>query len=77
MKSLASALLVASAAALTDPSNHWAIIVAGSNGFWNYRHQADAHHAYEIVTKNGIPPENVILFAYDDIANNVSNPVPG
>lgn len=28
------------------PQDHWAVIVAGSNGFWNYRHQADVCHAY-------------------------------
>ena len=74
-KTFAAALIAASA--LADASDHWAIIVAGSNGFWNYRHQADAHHAWEVVTKNGIPKENVILFAYDDIANNSMNPILG
>lgn len=29
------------------------------------------------MTRNGIPEENVILFAYDDIAFNSSNPIPG
>ena len=77
MKTFVTALLTASVAAVNTPSNHWAVIVAGSRSFWNYRHQADAHHAYDVVIKNGIPPENVILFAYDDIADNVSNPIPG
>lgn len=53
------------------------MIVAGSNGWWNYRHQADACHAYQIVKKNGIPESNIILMAYDDIANNPENPFPG
>lgn len=30
-----------------------------------------------MITENGIPESNVILFAYDDIANNSSNPLPG
>ncbi|CDW88179.1 peptidase c13 family protein [Stylonychia lemnae] len=57
--------------------DHWAVLVAGSNGFWNYRHQADVCHAYQILRKNGMPEENIIVFAYDDIANNPQNIFPG
>ena len=77
MKLFASALIAASSFAQENNSNHWAIIVAGSNGYWNYRHQADAHHAWQVMADNGIPESNVILFAYDDIANSSSNPIPG
>merc|ERR1719194_166660 len=56
---------------------HWAVIMAGSNTYGNYRHQADACHAYHIVKKNGVPESNIILLAYDDIANNSRNPFPG
>ena len=73
LKSLALLSLLGMAVA----SDHWAVIVAGSNGWWNYRHQADACHAYQIVKKNGIPESNIILMAYDDIANNPENPFPG
>ena len=31
---------------LATATDHWAVLVAGSNGFWNYRHQADICHAY-------------------------------
>lgn len=57
--------------------NHWAVLVAGSNGFWNYRHQSDIFHAYHILVENGIPRENIIVLAYDDIANDNENPFPG
>jgi legumain len=57
--------------------NHWAVLVAGSNGFWNYRHQSDIFHAYHILLGNGIPRENIIVLAYDDIANDYENPFPG
>ena len=41
---------------------NWAVLIAGSRGWSNYRHQSDVCHAYQIVTKLGkIPPENVIL----------------
>jgi len=56
---------------------HWAVIMAGSNTYGNYRHQADACHAYQIAKKNGIPESNIIMLAYDDIANNGRNPFPG
>ena len=59
------------------PTDHWAVIVAGSNGYWNYRHQADSCHAYQVMKKNGIPEENIIHLAYDDIANNPQNPFKG
>jgi len=58
-------------------SDHWAVLVAGSNTYSNYRHQADVAHAYTILTSQGIPAENIIYMAYDDIANNSSNPYPG
>lgn len=57
--------------------NHWAVLVAGSNGFWNYRHQSDIFHAYQLLLQNGVPKENIIVLAYDDIANNKENPIPG
>jgi legumain len=56
---------------------HWAVLVAGSNGWYNYRHQADACHAYQILRRNGIPEERIITMMYDDLANNAENPTPG
>jgi legumain len=55
----------------------WAVIVAGSNTYGNYRHQSDACHAVQIVKKNGITPDHIINMVYDDIANNPSNPYKG
>jgi len=56
---------------------HWAVLVAGSNSYSNYRHQADVCHSYQVVKSKGIPDENIIVMAYDDIANNSRNPFPG
>ncbi|KER20205.1 hypothetical protein T265_11191 [Opisthorchis viverrini] len=53
-----------------QPSKNWVVLVAGSKTWRNYRHQADVFHAYQLVRKNNVPPENIITFAYDDIANN-------
>ncbi|KAL1532564.1 legumain [Salvia divinorum] len=55
----------------------WAVLFAGSNGYWNYRHQADVCHAYQILKKGGLKDENIVVFMYDDIANNSENPRPG
>ncbi|RWR72555.1 vacuolar-processing enzyme [Cinnamomum micranthum f. kanehirae] len=55
----------------------WAVLIAGSSGYWNYRHQADVCHAYQIMKKGGLKDENIIVFMYDDIANHEENPRPG
>ncbi|KAG6579430.1 legumain [Cucurbita moschata] len=55
----------------------WAVLVAGSSGFGNYRHQADICHAYQLLKKGGLKDENIVVFMYDDIAGNVLNPRPG
>ncbi|XP_075700434.1 legumain [Rhinoderma darwinii] len=60
-----------------DGGKHWVVLVAGSNGWYNYRHQADLCHAYQIVKKNGIPDEQIVMMMYDDIANNEQNPTKG
>ncbi|XP_028251568.1 legumain [Parambassis ranga] len=60
-----------------EGGKHWVVIVAGSNGWYNYRHQADACHAYQIVHKNGIPDEQIVVMMYDDLAHNDNNPTPG
>merc|ERR1712136_263315 len=60
-----------------DQAKHWAVLVAGSNGYYNYRHQADICHAYQILRQNGIPDERIIVMMYDDIANDTNNPTKG
>uniref|UniRef100_A0A6M2CGW5 legumain n=1 Tax=Rhipicephalus microplus TaxID=6941 RepID=A0A6M2CGW5_RHIMP len=55
----------------------WALLVAGSNGYDNYRHQADICHAYHVLHNHGIPDERIVVMMYDDIANSRENPMPG
>ncbi|VDP69506.1 unnamed protein product [Echinostoma caproni] len=50
-------------------SKHWAVLVAGSQGWDNYRHQSDVAHAYQLVRQNGIPPQNIITMMVDDVAS--------
>lgn len=56
---------------------NWAVLVAGSSGYGNYRHQSDICHAYQILKKGGLKDENIIVFMYDDIADNEENPRKG
>ncbi|KAK4730059.1 hypothetical protein R3W88_023047 [Solanum pinnatisectum] len=44
----------------------WAVLVAGSSDWYNYRHQ-----------KGSLKDEHIIVFMYDDIAYNSENPRPG
>ncbi|XVE91133.1 hypothetical protein DITRI_Ditri20bG0130300 [Diplodiscus trichospermus] len=55
----------------------WAVLIAGSSGYENYRHQADVCHAYQILRNGGLEDDNIIVFMYDDIAFSVDNPRPG
>ena len=75
MKSFITASLAAYVAASTD--DHWAVLIAGSKDYWNYRHQSDVAHAYQVLMKNGIRNDHVIYMAYDDIATNKDNPIQG
>jgi legumain len=57
---------------------NYAVLVAGSNGWSNYRHQADVCHAFQILTSiGGIPPEQITVMMADDIAYNDQNPFQG
>lgn len=58
-------------------ADNWAVLVAGSNGYYNYRHQADVCHAYQILHNFGFPDSNIITMMYDDIAHNTLNPFKG
>nr|XP_043628472.1 vacuolar-processing enzyme-like [Erigeron canadensis] len=58
-------------------STVWAVLVAGSQEYQNYRHQANVCHAYQILKRGGLKDENIVVFMYDDIANDQNNPRPG
>ena len=62
----------------SSSSTNWAVLIAGSNGYYNYRHQADISHSYQILRKLGnFPDKNIIVMMYNDIVNNTENPIPG
>ena len=55
----------------------WAVLVAGSAGWPNYRHQADVLHAYAVLVARGVPPSRIITLAADDLTEHPLNPLPG
>ena len=59
---------------LAQAKDNWAVIIASSCGYDNYRHQADAHHAYQILIEQGMDPDKIIFMACDDIATAEENP---
>lgn len=77
MIKLTCLLIILSVTAGPSLADNWALLVAGSNEYYNYRHQADICHAYQILHKNGIPDERIVVMMYDDIAGNSENPKKG
>lgn len=39
--------------------------------------QADVCHAYQLLKRDGLKDENIVVMMYDDIADNEENPYPG
>lgn len=55
----------------------WALLVATSRGFENYRHQADMLAQYRLLRSRGVPAERIVLVAAGDLAGAPENPDPG
>lgn len=56
---------------------NWAVLVAGSHTYENYRHQADVFHLYQILLSKGFPRDKIITMVYDDVKDDSENPFPG
>ena len=61
-------------ASLTD---QYAVLVQGSNGMNNYRHQADVLSMYQMLRLNGFDDDHIILIIDGDLADNPNNNEPG
>ena len=70
-------ILAASLVATVVHADHYAVLIAGSHGWHNYRHHADICHSYQIMLKQGIPAKNIIVMMYDDVADSFWNPYKG
>lgn len=55
----------------------WALLVAASSGWDNYRHQADVLAQYQLLRANGMADKRIILVLADDLAEDAANPNPG
>lgn len=60
---------------INNQTDNWALIAAGSSGYYNYRHQADICHAYHVILNGCIPQDNIIMMIYDDVAHDPQNPI--
>ena len=56
---------------------NYAVLVAASKGWKNYRHQADVLGMYHYLKGKGYDDDHIILIMADDIAYNEKNPIQG
>ena len=54
-------------------SDQYAVLVQGSNGWSNYRHEADVLSIYQMLKANGYSDDHIILVSADDCANASEN----
>lgn len=59
------------------PDGNKAVLICGSEGWYNYRHQADILYVYNTLKKNHYSDNEIILIMRDDIAYHPKNPYPG
>lgn len=77
MRLLLSFLLILIATTCHAHGDKWAVLVSGSRGFENYRHQADVCHSYHVLRDRGFNPNHIILFTYNDVPYAQDNPYKG
>ena len=56
-----------------DLTSQYAVLVQGSNGWSNYRHEADVLSIYQMLKANGYDDDHIILVSADDCANAPEN----
>jgi glycosylphosphatidylinositol transamidase (GPIT) subunit GPI8 len=57
-------------------SAQYAVLVQGSNGWNNYRHQADVLNIYQMLKKNGYDDDHIILIIDKVLGTDSKNPEP-
>ena len=60
-----------------EHKSNWALLMASSSGWSNYRHQADVLAIYKQLKESGYTDDHIVLIVEDDIARNPSNPNNG
>jgi len=61
------------ALAKEHPKN-WAVILATTSSWKDYRHQSDIHRVYRGLINQGMDPANIITFSWETAAYNEMNP---
>lgn len=56
---------------------NWALLVAASKGWSNYRFQSDVFAMYQLLKLHGYDDEHIVLIVPDDVACHSNNPYPG
>ena len=56
-----------------DLTSQYAVLVQGSNGWSNYRHEADVLSIYQMLKANGYDDDHIILVSADECANASEN----
>ena len=59
------------------PDGNKAVLICGSEGWYNYRHQADLLYVYHTLKENHYSDNEIILIMRDDIAFHPKNPHQG
>ena len=60
-----------------DLSAQYAVLVQGSNGWSNYRHQADVLSVYQMLKRNGYDDDHIILIIDKALGSDSKNPEQG
>ena len=58
-------------------TDQYAVLVQGSDGYINYRHQADVLSVYQALRRGGFPDDHIILIIDASMASHPNNPQPG
>lgn len=58
-------------------SEKYAVLVQGSHGWNNYRHQADVLNVYQMLRRNGFDDSHIILVLDKTLGSDPKNPEPG
>ncbi|EFN57492.1 hypothetical protein CHLNCDRAFT_34727 [Chlorella variabilis] len=74
---LALLCVVRNGAAMSGPSDTWAVIISSSRFWLNYRHSSNALGVYQAVRRLGIPDSRIILMLAEQPACSPRNVHPG
>ena len=54
--------------------DRWALLIAASKGWANYRFQADIFAMYQLLRQHGYDDDHIVLICQDDVAHHKNNP---